>query len=289
MDEHVENRTSGYAFALLTATLWSLIGPFSRLCFSEGVAPMEVAFWRASIGGGCFLLHAACRDGLCIPPRHAMIFSAFGLVGVSLFFASYQFAVKEGGVALAVVLLYTAPAWVAVFSRVLFRETLSPRKLFALGVAMTGTLLVSVSGGSLGGQNATLGVLFGLAAGLFYATHYPFYVWWKDRYTTATLYAYMLLAGSLALVPFVEFAPKSLTAWGGLLGLGLLTNYGAYLAYGQGLRRISPVRAAVVSNLEPVLSTLMAWLWWQENFPPIGWAGSALVLTAVFILTTDKK
>lgn len=49
---------------------------------------------------------------------------------------------------MAVVLLYTAPVWVAVFSRLLFRERISPRKIGAIGVALTGTTLVCFSGGS---------------------------------------------------------------------------------------------------------------------------------------------
>lgn len=289
MQPHSE-QVSGYFYALLTATLWSLIGSISRLCFAEGVTPFEVAFWRAALGGLCFVIHAACTRQLMVPVRHALFFSGFGVIGISVFFSVFLISVKEGGAALAVVLMYTAPAWVAIFSRILFHEIISPRKILALGIAMLGTVLVSFSGGSLSGQNATLGILCGLAAGFTYALHYPFYVWWKDRYSTATLYAYMLVSGSLALLPFVHFAPhKSFTTWMALLSLGLVTNYGAYLAYGQGLRRISPVRAAVVSNLEPVLGTFLAWLFWNEMFPPIGWTGTVCVMGAVFLLTTDKN
>ncbi len=281
---------SGYAYALLAASFWALLGPVSRLCFNEGVSPLEVAFWRAALGGACFAAHGLVRGGLNVKPSHGAIFCLFGLVAVALFFALYQVAVRESGAALAVVLLYTAPAWVAVFSRLLFGESLTGRKFAALAVAMSGTALVCFSGGSLGGEPSVLGILCGLGAGFCYATHYPFYVWWQDRYSTATLYTFMLLAGAVALFPFVDFLPdKSPTAWAGLAALGLFCTYGAYLAYGQGLRRISPVRAAVVSNLEPVLGTLLAWFWWQEAFPPIGWAGGALVLAAVLLLTTEKK
>ena len=64
---------------------------------------------------------------------------------------------KPGAAAMAVVLLYTAPVWVAVFSRLLFRERISPRKIGAIGVALTGTTLVCFSGGSLPGRTSTFG------------------------------------------------------------------------------------------------------------------------------------
>lgn len=281
---------SGYAYAMLAASLWAMLGPVSRLCLDEGMPPLEVAFWRAAMGGTCFAVHGLFRGELKVRPPHGAIFCLFGIVGVSLFFSTYQIAVRESGAALAVVLLYTAPAWVAVFSRVLFHEPLAGRKLAALGVAMGGTALVCMSGGSLGTGPSALGIICGLLAGLFYATHYPFYNWWQSRYSTATLYTYMLLAGAVALFPFLDISlDKSPVTWGGLIFLGVFCTYGAYLAYGRGLRRLSPVRAAVVSNLEPVLGTLLAWVWWSENFSMLGWAGGVLVLFAVLLLTTDRQ
>lgn len=281
---------AGYGYALLAAALWGLLGPVSRLCFAGGMEPLEVAFWRAVIGGACFAVHGLFRHELAVRPAHGVAFCLFGVVGVSLFFGSYQMAVRESGAALAVVLLYTAPAWVAVFSRLLFKEALTGRKLAALAVAMAGTALVCLSGGSMGGAPSLPGILCGLAAGFFYATHYPFYNWWQDRYSTATLYTFMLLAGAAALWPFVDFAPgRSALAWAGMLFIGVFCTYGAYLAYGAGLRRISPVRAAVVSNLEPVIGTLLAWAWWGESFSAAGWAGGCCVLAAVLMLTTDRR
>ncbi|MCH5277196.1 MAG: EamA family transporter [Desulfovibrionaceae bacterium] len=280
---------SGYGYALLAAGLWGLLGPVSRLCLSGGTDPLEVAFWRACIGGLCFVAHALFRRELFVRPAHGLAFCLFGVCGVSLFFGAYQVAVRESGAALAVVLLYTAPVWVALFSRALFGERLTRRKLAALAVALGGTVLVCLSGGSAGSAPSWLGIGCGLAAGFFYATHYPFYTWWQKRYSTATLYTFMLLAGALALAPFVTFTPHNALTWAGLGFLGVFCTYGAYLAYGAGLRRLSPVRAAVVSNLEPVIGTLLAWAWWHEKFSPCGWLGGVLVLAAVFILTTDRR
>ena len=84
-------------------------------------------------------------------------------------------------------------------------------------------------------------------------------------------------------------ARGSWTAWLNLLALGVITNYGAYLAYGRSLRLISQVKAAIIGNIEPVLATFWVWLFWHENFSFSGWAGSALVLSAVFLLTADRN
>ena len=100
----------------------------------------------------------------------------------------------------------------------------------------------------------------------------------------------MLLGGVVALgfsgPVHVDHTPDT---WGWLFALGLLTCYMAYICYGQGLKRISLVRAAVTCHLEPVLGTLWVWLFWNECFSAAGWFGGALVLGAVCLLTTDKS
>ncbi len=53
----------GYLYVLAAAVLWSLIGPFSKICMEEGLAPLEVAFWRALLGGICFLPKRASAAG----------------------------------------------------------------------------------------------------------------------------------------------------------------------------------------------------------------------------------
>lgn len=87
-----------------------------------------------------------------IRPRDACIFLVFGFWGVGVFFGATQYAIKLSGAATAVVLLYTAPVWVAFFSRFLFQEKISSRKISAIGIALAGTALVCFSGGSLPGK-----------------------------------------------------------------------------------------------------------------------------------------
>ena len=285
-----QNSVDGYVWILLAALLWSLLGVVSKFCLHAGALPLETAFWRAGIGCVFFLAHAGLTDGLRIPLRHALIFVLFGGWGVGVFFGAMQMAIKLSGGATAVVLLYTAPVWVAVFSRFLFGERITKRKALAVGIALCGTALVCFSGGSLPGQASLEGIAFGLLSGLCYATHYPFYRWWQSRYSTASIYGYMLLGGVVALGfggPIsINHAPDT---WGWLFALGLLTCYMAYICYGQGLKRISLVRAAVTCHLEPVLGTLWVWLFWNECFIAAGWWGGALVLGAVCLLTTDKS
>ena len=281
---------SGYCWIILTAFFWSLVGVLSKVCMAEGVTPLETAFWRAAFGLIFFLGHTLVTRQIAVPPRAAASFILFGVWGIGVFYSVTQYAIKLSGAAMAVVLMYTAPIWVAVISRFLFGETISGRKLGAIAVALCGTALVCFSGGSLPGQHSWVGIACGIIIGMSYASHYPFYRWWQERYSTATIYFYSLVGGLVALYlvspVHLSHSPR---IWLCLAVLGACTSYFAYLCYGLALKRIGLVRAAVTCYLEPVLSTFWVWLFWQESFTLMGWLGSILVLGAVLLLSLDKS
>lgn len=281
---------SGYVYVVLAGVLWGIQWPVSRFCQAEGIPPLEVAFWRALLGGTCFFLHALASRKLAVRPGHALSFCLFGAYAVGFEFSILQIAVRESGAALTSVLLYSAPVWVAVFSRLLFGERLSRVKLLTLAFALAGVAMICLSGGSLADKAASpLGIGLGLLSAFIYATIFIFFVFWKDAYSTATIYAYMLLSGAFALLPFLDISlAKSGAAWGGLVVMGVLTCYGAFFFYGQSLRLISPVKVAILCNLEPVVGTILCWLWWDENFPPMGWAGSVIVIGAIVFLAVGR-
>lgn len=281
----------GYAYVVAASILWGIQWPMSRFCQAQGVVPLEVAFWRALIGGSCFFLHALVIHKLPVRPKHAFALCLFGVWAIGIQFSILQIAVRESGAALTSVLLYSAPVWVAVFSRLVFGEALSRTKTITLVFALIGVVMICLSGGSLAGKEPSpLGIGLGLISAIIYATIFIFFVFWKDTYSTATIYAYMLLSGAFVLLPFLDIClEKSVLAWSGLFVMGVLTCYGAFFTYGQSLRFISPVKVAILCNLEPVIGTILCWLWWNENFPPLGWAGSMLVVGAIAILTLQRE
>ncbi len=284
-------KLKGYGFILLAAALWGMIGPFSRLAFREGVAPLEAAFWRAAMAWGCFGLHALVRGEVRLQRRDIAPLLGFAVSGVTLFYGSYQIAIREGGAALAAVLLYTAPAWVALLSRVIFKEPMGPLKLLALALTLVGVAVVALGAGGIDlgspGANPLIAVAAGLVAGFCYALYYIFGKYFSGRYSSPNLFLYMLPVGALGLLPWVSLGARSPLAWLALGTVALVSTYGAYLCYYKGLYYLEPTRAAIVASLEPVIAGVVAFLWWGEVFSPAGYLGSLLVLGAVFCIIWD--
>lgn len=270
----------GYALVFLAAVLWGLIGLFSRTVLDAGVGALEIAFWRALIAGGAFAAHAAAVGRLRVRSRGDLgALAAFALVGVTLFYAALNLAIDAGGVSLAFVLLYTAPAFVAVLAWPLLGERLTRRKAALVALAVAGVVLVAQAGG--GGVRATPAALaWGLAAGASYAAYYLFGKWVLHRYAPVTIFAVVLPIGALGLLPFVEFVPKSAAVWGWLAALALVSTYLAYLVYYTGLRATEASRAVLVATVEPVVAAGIAALAFGERLGWVGWGGAGLILAA---------
>lgn len=293
---------AGYFYILLAAVCWGMLGPVGRFALESGITPLEIGFWRAALACIFFISYAARNKMLKLAcARDLGAFILFGVFSLAIFFVSYQYAVKYGGAALASVLLYTAPAWVAVFARIFFKDRLTPVIVAAIGMSLIGIAFISFSSGMPGNAetpmpdagNATAfsmaGVLFGLLAGLLYSTHYVVTKLYLNRYTVYTLYGYGTLFAAIALLPFVDFAPKSSGDWAALVFLGLICTAGAYWVYCEGMKRLEPTKAAVLATLEPVIATAAAWLMWDEVFSFAGWIGAALIIIAVLVLVLGSR
>ncbi|ABF45597.1 protein of unknown function DUF6, transmembrane [Deinococcus geothermalis DSM 11300] len=273
---------------LLAAVLWGLLGILGKNAQAAGVGPLEVAFWRAVLGGGLFALHTAVTRAPLPRGRDLLVTAAFGLVGVSVFYGAYQLAVRAGGASLASVLLYTAPAFVALLGWGLLRERLGVREGLAVAGTLMGIALISLGGGQ--GVNVTAAALtWGLLAGFTYSLYYLYGKAYFTRYPPTALYAVALPVGALGLLPFVAFSAKTPAAWGSLAGIAVLSTYFAYLAYSAGLRHLPATRASVIASLEPVVAAGLAALLFGERLSTTALLGAALVIGAALLLSLENS
>ncbi len=277
--------TTGYLLVFTAAVLWALIGLFSRTLMNQGMGPLEVSFWRAVIAGCAFGLHASLAGRLRLQRGSDLgKLALFALVGITLFYPALTLATEQGGVSLASVLLYTAPAFVVLLAWPLLGERIDGRKLALVAVATVGVVLVARAGGE-GVTPTPAALAWGLASGLSYASYYLFGKWVLQRYAPVTVFAFVMPIGALGLLPFVSFTSKTPQMWLLLVALALVSTYLAYLIYYNGLRHVEAGRAVLVATVEPVLAAALAALVFAERLGWIGWMGAGLIVAAAAIAT----
>lgn len=274
------SEATGLALVFTAAVLWGLLGLFSAALLDLGLGAVEIAFWRALFGGSAFLVHAfLARRFVPLTRRHVVGTVGFAALGVSLFYVALIRAIDLGGISLAFVLLYTAPAWVTLLARPVLGERPSIGQWGLVVTAMLGVALVSSTRGA-GIEPSLPAVAWGLAAGLAYASYY---LWGRRllaRQSPAQLYGLALPIGALGIAPFVEWSAKPPEAWALLAAAALVSTYLAYLLYGLGLMRASSSRAVVVATVEPIVAGLLAWLVFGERLGLLGLVGAGLVIAS---------
>lgn len=282
--------TRGAAGVLAAAVLWGAIGVMSRGLFQAGMSPWQVAFWRAALSAlilGVYLLLFRPSALRWTGARDAGLLAAFGVVGVGLFYASFQLATYHTSIAVAVVLLYTAPVWVMIGARALLGESLGPEKVLSGVLVVAGVAATAMGAAGAQVRLTATGVGWGLVAALAYSSYYLFGRRYLPRFGVLRTLAWSLAAGTLVLGPAATLAgypPLPLpprATWPLLLGLSLGTTLLANALYYWGLRRMEAGRAALLASVEPVVAALLGRAVFGEQLTPLGWAGVAVVVAGI--------
>lgn len=290
METETKKTPRGAAASILAAAaLWGIIGVWNRRLMAGGLSPYSIVVVRNC--GGMVLLTAvmALRDRSVfqVERRHLQYFFGTGVVSVVLFTVCYFSCQEICSLAVASILLYTAPAIVVVLSALLWRERVTKKKLLALGLTLVGCALVcGVFSGSLmvtGG-----GIALGLGAGFFYALYSIFGRYALAHYgpMTVTVWTFVFAGvASLALVRPAELAALSrpslaLTA----VGLVVCSTVLPYILYTRGLARVEAGKASILASLEPVVASVAGVVLFGEPMGPLTAAGIVCVLAGVYIL-----
>lgn len=274
---------------LIGATLLGSLGAWGRTIYRYEGDPMTVVAWRALIGAAALaVLLAALRPELLrVRPRDLPFFVVYGFIGVTLNFWTYFSAVKYTTLAVAITLLYTYPAFVALLSALFLGERLTSTKLGAIAVTLLGSALVAqVYATDLLRVNLR-GILFGLSTGLSMAAYSIFGKRAMSRYPPWTVVLYAFAAGGLSLglgtgshlLAAIGYPP---IAWFWIVGLALIPSLGGYALYTLGLRDLPASRASIIATWEVVTAALLGWLLFGEALAALQLVGAALVCFGIW-------
>ena len=280
-------------FVLAAGTLWGMIGIFVRRYTALGLTPLQTAALRVTLAAVMFTLFVLIyRPKLfIIRLRDLWCFLGSGIVSVALFTYCYFTSMALSSLSVAAVLLYTAPAFVMLFSLIFFKERMTLMKGVSLVLAVLGCAMTTgVIGGDL--QVTSVGLLFGLASGVCYALYSIFSRFALNRgYEPFTITLYTFLLAAVATVALIDVRPviAVVTADAGsiffALLFALLSCVLPYVFYTLGLKYISAGAASIIATVEPVVATIVGAVIFSEPIGvPFGYLGVMLVFLSVVLI-----
>ncbi len=281
---------AAYLSILAAAALWGIIGLWNRQLMALGLSPTGIVAVR-NFGGMvllCAIFAVKDRSVFRVRKDHLKYFFGTGIVSVVLFTVCYFSCQQLCSLAVASILLYTAPSFVVVMSALLWKEPVTKKKLTALVLTLAGCALVC--GVFAGDLTVTVsGVLLGLGAGFFYALYSIFGRYALAHYGSMTVTVWtFLFAGpaSLLLVKPAEMGavlaqPK---AWLLAAALVVFSTVLPYLFYTGGLAKVEAGKASIMASLEPVVAALVGVVLFSEPMSIQTLLGIVCVLAGVYIL-----
>lgn len=282
----------GGAMVLGAAALWGTLGLFARALGGAGLSSLELAGIRAAgtaLGLGAWLLirhPARLRITLSAIP----FFAAYGLIGLALFHFLYFATLERTSIAVAVALLYTAPAFVVIAGRILYGEPIDRRRGTALALVLAGVFLVTGALRLLATGEATISapaIVLGLGSGVGYGLYTVFGKSAVGRFDSwqTVFYPFVFAALALSLIappwrPFIEHPQATIP----LILLVVVPTLLPYLLYINGLRHLPSGTASILASIEPVVATLLGFIFLGEAMTSDQLMGVAAIVAAALIL-----
>ena len=297
----------GYLYIASAAFLWGVAATLGRAAFTgrllpkgqtlRPIDPLILSQSRTTFSFIVLLFALGLIRGwrrLHLPIADLGQMFVLGILGVAASNYLYYLAIQRTNVATAIILQYTAPILVLLYTvaRGLQKPTL--QRVAAVGLAVTGIALVIGLFSSGGFSLDTVGVLAALGAAFSFAFYNVGGHSILARYDRWTVLLYVILSASLFWIfvnpPWkIAAAHYSGDQWLFLLLFSLISVLAPFSFYFAGLQHLEPTRAIVVSCLEPVFSIVIAAVTLGELMRPSQTLGIVLVLVAIVVVQLPDR
>ena len=281
---------AGIIFALITAISLGVITTQAKIFYGGGGNAMTLMLTRFLISTLVFGLLIRSRDRVFnIYPQQRLPVFMLGLVWSGAMIC-YLLSVETISVSLAVLILYTYPLLVLAYSVLLKLVSPSPLLISIFCLAFLG-LYLALSGGPV--KLDSSGLMFSSLAALGAAYTFIKGARIAPRLNPLIMTFWINTVGLVMIVPLVYTQFSLSTASSGLIALAAATLFYlvAILCQFEALARLPAATAALILNLEPVVSILLAVIVLQEHLSGLQWLGVALVISVLFVAiryTTDS-
>jgi drug/metabolite transporter (DMT)-like permease len=282
----IRNRQiQGVLLVVFSAAAFGSMAVLARIAYSDGASPTTLLFLRYSIAAVVLAGIVYFRGSTY--PRGAILCWLFilgGIIytGVGL---SYFTAVVYASAGLVSLLMSLYPVFVTLLSSLFLKERMTRAKLLAMGLALGGAILTI---GPVGAGRPA-----GVALALFAAIIYAVYIVAGSVITeeapaivatTVIMISAGLVFAAVAIFQGFHF-PATSAGWLAIIAIALVSTVMAMAAFLEGIDRVGPTNAAMLSMVEPATGVALAAVVLGEQLQPMRILGGMLIIVSVLIIS----
>ncbi|WP_050465710.1 DMT family transporter [Herbaspirillum autotrophicum] len=260
-------------------------GSIGWFVVASGQPVLNVVFWRCLFGALALLAICAWRGLLRRDAISLRVLGWAALGGVAIvvnwvmLFAAYS----RASIAVATTVYNTQPLMLVILGALLLRERIALDKLFWLGVAFAGMLVIvnAQAGTSYASGNYMEGIGLALGAAFLYAI--AAMITKRLSGTPPHLIALIQVSvGILLLAPLANFAvlPVHVSGWGYLVTMGVLHTGVMYVWLYGAIQKLPTVITGTLAFIYPVAAIAVDWIAFGHRLQLLQWCGIAAILLA---------
>jgi len=296
MKQGLTQRFIGYMMVAMATLLFGVNASLSRLLLGNGISPLTLVEFRMLVGAIVLFVFLLVwrRNLLKLPPS-----GNWGWIiafGFCLAMVTYTYALASSRLPLAMVsvILFSAPAWMALVEAIWQKRSPSPPVIVAIALTLGGVILVTgvwqenfngLDGlGILSAHLTMLCYIAYLLSGRRVGRTLPTLT--STSYGALVASIFCLVVQPLWLIPATTWQPQYflLLLLTGTIGMAL--PFSLILA---ALRHIDATRVGIANTLEVVTTSVIAYFWLGQHLNIWQIMGCTLVPIGVIILQYEQQ
>lgn len=288
----------GTLFTLIAAAGFGAVAPIAKILYSYDITPifmLAVRFFIASVFIWGYIFVKRNEINYRLEKEQLLIMFLIGGLFYFLTTTFYFNAINYLPVSLHVMIFYTYPFIVNIFSYIYLKEKMSLKQMVALFMAFGGILLVLTD---LNSNIKMIGILLSVLAAVCNSAYVLalglkkikdvnsiVIAAYTNTFSTFTFITYGLFKGEINLNNF----NITLNAWLGIVFIALVATVVAIIALAAGVKMIGAAKASIINTFEPIEGVILSIIILGENFFINQILGAILVIVAIIVINLGDR
>ncbi|WP_268912476.1 DMT family transporter [Lentilactobacillus sp. SPB1-3] len=253
------------------------------------IPPIELVWSRYLIAIIVLILFSLIRrEKWHINKRDLVLVVLIGLIGNTISIVAQETGTWLSNAQTGAVITSATPTFMLIFAWVLLKERLNKFKIIAVLMATAG--VIAIVGVHISGKHIFKGILLLVVAALTWALM-SVLIKKVKTYSSLQITIIATLVAIICLTPFVIANPNSMATINltnpiillSLLYLGIVSTAFAFILWNYGLTLVSASNSGLFFLWQPIVGTILGWLFLNESLTWGFLIGSLLILLSVWL------